>query len=151
MTNFKIASLLWILFGLNQLFLEVCIWHIYVFTTLLNNRWNYLLYFIQCSCKLVVKSIYCDSLGEKFINFPVCHNYNGLLSINITVLQPVRNCLVQIEFISTTMKSVKLNTTWDACAFMKNRKRFRSLEVFYKIISENSNINHSCPYTVSNI
>lgn len=97
-----------------------------------------------------LKRIYCEANDEKFLEFISCSNNGGILSLYTKLLQiPVTNCLLQMEFSSITASPLKFNTTWNACDFMKNPRRFRALSVFYDIIGRFSNLNHSCPYDVS--
>ncbi|XP_075167435.1 uncharacterized protein LOC142239534 [Haematobia irritans] len=72
------------------------------------------------------------------------------LSFYLKLFQlPVTNCLVHIEFHYITKYGqhiVPLNSTWDACAFMANRKRFKTFQRVYDMIGQYTNVNHSCPY-----
>ncbi|KNC22515.1 hypothetical protein FF38_12206 [Lucilia cuprina] len=101
----------------------------------------------MCSGNLSLTNIKCHIFDEKFVIFKECNNANGTLTVYAKLLQiPVTNCILRMEFNSMIASSIKFNTTWDACEFMRNRKRYRSLALFYKLIADNSNFNHSCPF-----
>lgn len=86
---------------------------------------------------------------ENFVVVKSCNVDKGFFTLYVNLLQPLTNCHLQLEFFSVPKGPFKFNATWDACEFMKRRKRYRSLGLFYDLIAKNSNINHSCPYDVS--
>ncbi|XP_059224704.1 uncharacterized protein LOC106092684 [Stomoxys calcitrans] len=71
-------------------------------------------------------------------------------SFYIKILQlPVTSFSVHIEvhYLSNVRQPiVPLNSTWDYCQFLANRKRFRSFERVYNLLGYYTNVNHSCPY-----
>ncbi|XP_075167434.1 uncharacterized protein LOC142239533 [Haematobia irritans] len=86
----------------------------------------------------------------EYCNFTLTRKQEPQLSFYIKLFQlPVTNCLVHIEchyFTKARQQIVPLNATWDACAFMGNRKRFLAFQRVYDIIGQYTNANHSCPY-----
>ncbi|KAM7343106.1 uncharacterized protein ACRADG_010253 [Cochliomyia hominivorax] len=103
--------------------------------------------FKKSSCSLIFKNVNCQSFDESYAIFKDCNISKGRVSLYVQLLQiPITNCIIQIQFSSVPKGPVNVNLTWNACDFMKNRRRFRSLMVFYDVIGENSNLNHSCPY-----
>ncbi|KAI8128923.1 hypothetical protein CVS40_1779 [Lucilia cuprina] len=100
------------------------------------------------------KNVSCHSTDEKYSKFEYCelrkNKTNNLseLSLYLKLLKvPVTDFKFQIAFSFKTMKTpINFNTTWDICEFMENKKRFNSLKKFYRMISDYTNINHTCPY-----
>ncbi|XP_075151084.1 uncharacterized protein LOC142225190 [Haematobia irritans] len=61
--------------------------------------------------------------------------------------EPVTSTLFGVTIKLTAASSLPLvNNSWDACAFLKNRKRYGALGRIFKFIAPYTNVNHSCPY-----
>ncbi|XP_059225702.1 uncharacterized protein LOC131997871 [Stomoxys calcitrans] len=119
---------------------------------LLKTILNFLLFTLAFSKNLWVK---CIMHQPDFGNFEYCKitkntkNLTGL-SFHLKLHQlPVTNCLAHVEFhylTATRRPIVPVNSTWDACKFMANRKRFIAFEALFKIVGPATNLNHTCPY-----
>ncbi|XP_059221432.1 uncharacterized protein LOC131996030 [Stomoxys calcitrans] len=70
------------------------------------------------------------------------------MSITIRFFQlPIKNAQIRVILGSCSETRVPaLNQSWDACAFMKDRKTNRALGRLYQYIEPYTNINHTCPY-----
>lgn len=104
----------------------------------------------------LVKNVNCQTVDNNFCRFEICKaspDSDGSKEYNIFIRLlklPITNCKLQFELKPLTLSNVPMlfNATYDACQFMKNRKRFRVLNRFYNAIQPFVNVNHTCPYNV---
>ncbi|XP_075167430.1 uncharacterized protein LOC142239528 [Haematobia irritans] len=106
---------------------------------------------------LHAQKITCIIHDHNFTDFGDCNiKFNNkkdpILNLYVKLLQiPVRNCLLRIDINSLVQSNNQLRVyqgDWDACAFLKNRQRFKFLETIHETIFAYTNINHTCPYNV---
>lgn len=102
--------------------------------------------------------VICNTIDKTFSHFEVCElhtsaaRHSPTLSVVVKLYQlPLTNLHLQMEFSRYDTKSSNniLNNTWDVCRFLKNINKYRALRIFYDLMKEYSNINHTCPYNVS--
>ncbi|KNC20928.1 hypothetical protein FF38_00299 [Lucilia cuprina] len=100
------------------------------------------------------KNILCHSTDENYAKFESCEirenradNMKELFLYIRMLKVPLTNLKFQLAFSLKTFRTpIIFNTTWDVCEFMANRKRYKSLGKIYHIISNFTNVNHTCPY-----
>lgn len=104
---------------------------------------------------LVFKKLECQAIDPEYVNFTLCelnaNSRSSSISLTGHILQlPITNADVNFVFEhSSQNKLPTMNATWDACSFLKNRKRNLALNRFYNYLAPYTNVNHSCPYKVS--
>lgn len=110
----------------------------------------------QTICSLIITNVSCLALDPSYTRVDLCEikldaRLGYILSIDLKLLQPVRNCDVQLVIKSLSSKNTPpiMNKTWDACAFMKSRKKFIALNRIFSFFADYTNLNHSCPFYVS--
>ncbi|XP_037824887.1 uncharacterized protein LOC119613025, partial [Lucilia sericata] len=104
--------------------------------------------------QIIWKNVFCHSTDEYYAKFEYCElrenktdNMKALFLYLRLLKVPITNLKFQLTFSLKTMKTpIKFNTTWDVCEFMANGKRAKSLKKFYHMISDFTNVNHTCPY-----
>ena len=106
--------------------------------------------------RILVRNIRCEPIDKTFCHFEICgpqylSDGSKEYNLHIRILKlPVTNCHLQFELNPISLSNVPMvfNATYDACQFMKSRKRYRVLNRFYNTIQPFVNINHTCPYNV---
>ncbi|XP_075167427.1 uncharacterized protein LOC142239524 [Haematobia irritans] len=100
-----------------------------------------------------VKCTIYDNDFAKFLHCNLTKNAkkDPLISFHLKLFQmPVTNCMTHIEMHYFTLNSrlpiVPVNSSWDACKFMADRKRFVAFLRLYNMLGPYTNLNHTCPY-----
>ncbi|XP_067648096.1 uncharacterized protein [Eurosta solidaginis] len=99
-------------------------------------------------------NIECKSLDKSFSDFKTCRLHvpkRGVIALDVHVelLQvPVNNVTVNLSFWKKVngFRPFLYNITTDFCGFMAKKKRFPFLKIFWEILKNKSNANHTCPY-----
>uniref|UniRef100_A0A1I8NBB6 Uncharacterized protein n=1 Tax=Musca domestica TaxID=7370 RepID=A0A1I8NBB6_MUSDO len=106
---------------------------------------------------LVFKKLECQAIDPEYVNFTLCelnaNSRSSSISLTGHILQlPITNADVNFVFEhSSQNKLPTMNATWDACSFLKNRKRNLALNRFFNYLAPYTNVNHSCPYKSVNL
>uniref|UniRef100_A0A1I8MEU0 Uncharacterized protein n=1 Tax=Musca domestica TaxID=7370 RepID=A0A1I8MEU0_MUSDO len=104
------------------------------------------------STTVIIKKIECKIIDPDFVDFPVCEVMANGKKSSVSVTAHIRQLPVSSVSLNVVLQPLygknlaMLNATWDACAFMKNRKRNRALNRLFKYLAPYTNVNHSCPY-----
>ncbi|XP_017156898.2 uncharacterized protein LOC108165373 [Drosophila miranda] len=96
----------------------------------------------------------CSSLDEKFMEFSTCqikavnrsHKY---LDIYTKIHQlPINTAWVKVKFMKfdNGYKPFFIDLSYDACKFMRNKKKHPIALMFFRSFVNNTNLNHTCPY-----
>ncbi|XP_075167432.1 uncharacterized protein LOC142239531 [Haematobia irritans] len=112
------------------------------------------LFALQNFIKVQLTDMVCTTIDKTFSHFNHCllepdgSGKSLSLEVNIKKL-PLTNLFMQMEFSRLEMRTTVaiLNNTWDVCKFLNSINKYRALRIFYDIMKDYSNINHSCPYT----
>ena len=120
----------------------------------------FLIIFLNSSCSyttLTLKNVQCIAVDKSFVRFDECGykaspDGNETFNMILRLLKlPVTNCELRIETkIIALSLPVTFNATFDACKFMETRRKYRILMYIFETFRPYMNINHSCPYNVSN-
>ncbi|KAH8271891.1 hypothetical protein KR044_009204, partial [Drosophila immigrans] len=103
-------------------------------------------------------NIKCETLDPSFARFHECNLKllgRGIvgLNVNATLLKgPLTVGKVNLSFWRkyNGYRPFMFNTTFDFCRFMaKNNDKLSFQKIFFNMLAESSNINHSCPYEVN--
>ncbi|XP_073821316.1 uncharacterized protein [Musca autumnalis] len=96
-------------------------------------------------------------LNDSNINHTCPYNCNlrvirrGIIALTVHVKLyqvPVNNVSVNLGLFKKAngYKPFLYNVSFNFCNFMANRKKYPFVNIFYNIIANNSNLNHTCPY-----
>ncbi|KAI8115694.1 hypothetical protein CVS40_12195 [Lucilia cuprina] len=96
----------------------------------------------------------CLEFDKPFATIPICRL--KMVKRNIAAMDlhakihkgPVDNVTVNVELLKKAngFRPFLYNVTANFCQLMRNNKKYPFIEVFIKILSKYSNINHTCPY-----
>ncbi|XP_059217735.1 uncharacterized protein LOC131994833 [Stomoxys calcitrans] len=100
-----------------------------------------------------MRNIKCETFDPKYVNFGSCElapnlENNPTLSIVIRLLKiPLTNLNLRITVgLAGPQALTVVNSTFDACAFLKSRKSNKAVGRLYQYIAPYTNLNHGCPY-----
>ncbi|XP_049314399.1 uncharacterized protein LOC109579375 [Bactrocera dorsalis] len=103
-------------------------------------------------------NIKCVTLDKPFADFAYCklkalsrHVVALSLLVNLFEL-PVNNVSLNVEVFKrfNGYRPYLFNKTLNFCDFLCNKKRVGVLDIVFKFMETYSNINHTCPYNISN-
>ncbi|XP_075160390.1 uncharacterized protein LOC142233378 [Haematobia irritans] len=87
--------------------------------------------FVRCDLKVVGRGLIALNVHAK-VNYP----------------QPISNATMNISLFKKAngYRPFLYNSTMDFCDFLKNRKRYPFVKIYWDTVLQNTNLNHTCPY-----
>ncbi|XP_020817019.1 uncharacterized protein LOC110190738 [Drosophila serrata] len=97
----------------------------------------------------------CNSYNPEYLVFPTCqikavnrtHKYISIYSEFFEL--PISTAWVSLKLLrfDNGYKPFFFDISYDGCKFLKDRTKNPLANLFYKTIANNTNLNHTCPYT----
>ncbi|XP_075151087.1 uncharacterized protein LOC142225194 [Haematobia irritans] len=103
--------------------------------------------------KYELKTITCRTHDPDYTKFDLCElapNAKKVPALSIVIhffKFPITNLQIRIAIgRSGSIPLTAINRTWDACAFLRDRKTNMALGRLNRFLAPFTNLNHSCPY-----
>ena len=126
-----------------------------LFTFISNESCNIL----QICAMVRFTNLQCNSLDKSFSEFPYCfiksvNRTYQYFSLKIALHQiPLNGIIAHFNLLKRSngghLQPFLYNISFDACKFLKLRKKFPIVKFIYDSVGEFTNVNHTCPFNVS--
>ncbi|XP_058986209.1 uncharacterized protein LOC131806263 [Musca domestica] len=123
----------------------------------MNYLWILLLlaFYIQLNSSAVrFTNLKCETIHPDFVSYEVCSLRvitRGVIGLSIYAKMwqlPVNNISINLSLFKKLngYRPFLYNFSVDMCKFFKNPKKYPFVQLYHRIIVNESNINHTCPY-----
>ncbi|KAH8233288.1 hypothetical protein KR026_006343, partial [Drosophila bipectinata] len=120
--------------------------------------WTCLLFLGSCQGYVRFTNLKCESLDEEFILFPTCRLNvvgRGIIAANVyakLLKLPITRMVMRFNMYRKLngYHPFLFNVSHEICHFMKYPNRKQVFYYFHRAFMSSSNLDHTCPYNVSN-